>query len=356
MNLSYPHGIIGIDIGGANLKLSDGERFNLHEPFALWQHPDTLTQKLAELLNHAPQHDLVAVTMTGELTDCFANKREGVHFITNSIVGATNAQVRIYLQDGRFAEPDVAMSEYMLAAASNWHALAKLAATSIAKGKPGILIDTGSTTTDIIPFREGDVNAVGADDFGRLVNGELVYTATVRTSLAGIVKSVIHRGAACPVMNELFATTLDTNIVLGHFPAGAHPHYAADGEPTEMENCVRRIARLIGKDDLTFDLQDAEEIARQIFESQISMIHDAAIRVASKHAFDDLHVVVSGQGEFLAKAVCQHLKDDVDVAKVISLGESLGPLASTCATAWAISNLAKQSGTTIRTNYTVSGQ
>src|SRR5262249_35358507 len=71
-----PH-ILGLDIGGANLKLahSDGTAKTL--PFALWKQPRRLPAVLGGAARTVPAFDAVAVTMTGELCDCFATKREG---------------------------------------------------------------------------------------------------------------------------------------------------------------------------------------------------------------------------------------------------------------------------------------
>ena len=336
---------LGIDIGGANIKLSDGKDFSHHEPFAIWQNLEHLTSKLSHLLSVAPSHDAVIVTMTGELSDCFPNKRVGVEYICDAICEASNSIVQFYLLDGQCVDSAQAKSNFKLAAASNWHALTSRVAKSIAKDDSGLLIDIGSTTTDLIPFHRGQVVATGTDDFGRLTNHELVYTATIRTNLAGIVREVIHRGMPVPVMNEMFATTLDTNIVLGHLPAGTNQHYSSDGEPTQSTDCVRRMARLIGKDELTFDIEDAREMAEQIFERQVKIIFDAALNILSAHQFDNLHLVTSGQGEFLAKAVVERIMasqtvDDIPV-RTTSLNNQLNPGQSSCATAWSLANLAR---------------
>jgi len=335
--------VVGLDIGGANIKLSDGLSWHRHQPFALWQQPQLLKNQLMELLKRAPPHQLVAITMTGELTDCFANKREGVHFITDAVCEATTEQVSVYLLDGRFVDASIAKTEYELAAASNWHALANQLANSIATTQAGMLIDIGSTTTDLIPFENGQVLTGCRDDFGRMTHFQLVYTGAIRSNLAGIVSQVSHRGQNCPVMNEMFATTLDTNIVLGHIPMGTQQHYSADGLPTKIEDCIRRIARLIGKDDLTFDQTDAVELARQVYQNQIANIVNAARNVLNQHSFTNVHLIVSGQGEFLAADVAEALSDDFPVQQITRFSSMVDANASDCATAWSIAKLANPS-------------
>ena len=51
---------IGLDIGGANLKLSDGGECARSEPFALWRNPDGLSDALAKLIGEFSDADAVA--------------------------------------------------------------------------------------------------------------------------------------------------------------------------------------------------------------------------------------------------------------------------------------------------------
>ena len=69
---------LGLDIGGANLKASDGERRSLSRPFPLWREPDRLADALRLLVNEFDPPSSLAVTMTGELADCFETKDDGV--------------------------------------------------------------------------------------------------------------------------------------------------------------------------------------------------------------------------------------------------------------------------------------
>ncbi|MEX2559527.1 MAG: tetrahydromethanopterin-linked C1 transfer pathway, partial [Pirellulales bacterium] len=69
---------LALDIGGANLKAADGLGFAVARPFPLWQRPQALAGEIARLLADAPAAERIAVTMTGELADCFSTKREGV--------------------------------------------------------------------------------------------------------------------------------------------------------------------------------------------------------------------------------------------------------------------------------------
>ena len=91
-------------------------------------------------------------------------------------------------------------------ASANWHATAALVARLTGEA---LFVDMGSTTTDIIPVRNGAVASEGYTDAERLMTGELVYTGFTRTFLFGVASSAPVRGRLTPLMNEYFASIAD---------------------------------------------------------------------------------------------------------------------------------------------------
>src|SRR5258707_9058618 len=77
--------ILGLDIGGANIKAADLHRRAVSRPFAIWRRPNHLQDEINSILKEFPQTDQIALTMTAELADCFATKSDGVQFIVNSV-------------------------------------------------------------------------------------------------------------------------------------------------------------------------------------------------------------------------------------------------------------------------------
>src|SRR5712691_1298217 len=97
--------VLGLDIGGANLKAAHSDGSARLQPFELWKHPQQLSEVLNELIHGMPAHDLLAVTMTGELCDCYATKREGVHAILEAVgVAAPGTPMRVWSTAGRFVD------------------------------------------------------------------------------------------------------------------------------------------------------------------------------------------------------------------------------------------------------------
>jgi probable H4MPT-linked C1 transfer pathway protein len=255
---------LGLDIGGANLKAADGRGWARVVPFELWRKPAGLTAALADLLGGAPAASGLAITMTAELCDCFSSKSDGVQQIltaTEQVAG--NRKKQVYLVDGRFVSIAEARNQPQLAAASNWHALARFACRFVTKNT-GILIDVGSTTTDIIPLRDGRPSPQGFNDTDRLVAGELVYTGVGRTPVCAIVDWLPFRDKRCPVAAELFATAADAYVVLDQLPEQEDFTGTADGRPLTKQLSCARLARMICADASTFCLCDAELVAARI--------------------------------------------------------------------------------------------
>lgn len=332
---------LALDIGGANLKAADGSGFAVSRPFALWRRRHELTAALADLLAECPAADRLAVTMTGELADCFVTKAEGVAAILEAVEAAAGARlVRVYLTDGSWASPEAAVARPLLAAASNWHALARFAARFIT-GETGLLTDIGSTTCDIIPFRNGQVVARGRTDFARLIAGELVYTGVERSPVCAVIDRLWwpSQQTTCPLAQELFATTWDAYLLLGDLPEEPASNHTADGRPATKEHAHERIARSICADRTMVSREDALEMAQGIADAQCKHIAEGVQLVLSYLGEPPTGIVVSGTGEFLARRV---LKQAGVQSSVVSLSRKLGNQVSRAATAHALAVLAAE--------------
>ncbi|MGC4003626.1 MAG: hydantoinase/oxoprolinase family protein [Pirellulales bacterium] len=146
---------LALDIGGAHLKLADGAGYAQCVPFPLWQKHRQLAETLKNCIQAAPPCERIAVTMTGELADCFTTRSEGVHFILGAVTqAAEQRKVRVYLVSGRLEKVAAAQREPLAVAAANWHALANFAGRYAPAGF-AMLIDVGSTTIDLIPLLDG---------------------------------------------------------------------------------------------------------------------------------------------------------------------------------------------------------
>jgi probable H4MPT-linked C1 transfer pathway protein len=330
---------LGIDIGGANLKAADGNGFAVSQAFALWKNPKRLVAALRALIAGAPRTDHLAATMTGELADCFTTKSEGVEFIIRALERASDGRhSRIYLNNGLLVAPQVALQRPLLAAAANWHVLARYCGRFATKG-PGLLIDIGSTTTDIIPLDDGRPTAQGTTDSERLLSSELVYTGAERSPICALVHAVPWKGQQCPVAQEMFATTWDAYLTLGDLPEEPKNLNTADGRPATKEAACDRLAHAICADRETFDERDAVAAAEAVARSQLAKIAVAIGQLVSRFKSPPETIVLSGRGEFIARRALERMKLK---AKIISMENELGGSLSRAATAHALAVLARE--------------
>lgn len=328
---------LGVDVGGANLKVADGRGFAKSLAFPLWRQPHDLSDALRQLICAAPRADGLVVTMTGELADCFQTKVEGVLHILNAVASVANAQpIRVYLVDGRINSLQSARSEPLLAAASNWHALARFV-TRFVTQVPALLIDVGSTTTDIIPLDKNGPSTQSRTDINRLLAGELVYLGMTRTPIAAVTDILPYRGHHCPIASESFATTADSAVLLGIIPEDPLNCNTADGRPLTKCFAQDRMARMICADRNAFDFKDALEAARFVWERQTKTISTTLHQVVGLSAAPLSSIVVSGSGIKLAEAV---VSCAVSGVPALRLSDFIGDDASSAAPAHAVAVLA----------------
>ena len=75
----------GLDIGGANIKFASTDGATKQVSFPFWKNKDLLPEVLQQFLPLISTGDLLGVTMTAELADCFEDKKAGVQFIVESV-------------------------------------------------------------------------------------------------------------------------------------------------------------------------------------------------------------------------------------------------------------------------------
>lgn len=333
--------LVAVDVGGANLKAADGRGWTRTIAFPLWREWRRLPEALADLIGPVAPRRIVA-TMTGEIADCYPSRMAGVSHIVDALVAAA-AAVRcgdapgIYLLDGRIVSTDAAKGHPLQAAASNWHALSRLAAAHAPTDR-SLLIDVGSTTVDIVPLTGGTPTARAHDDAGRMLAGELVYTGVERTPLATVVRWLPHRGLRRPVAAERFADSRDAWLLLGELPERPDATDTADGGPATRDAARIRLARSLLLEPDAFTPTDATSAAAAFADRQARLVARAIGRVTTSCDVRPTSVVISGHGERLARMA----SDRVGLmAPIVSLPEALGGDVSRAAAAHALALIAR---------------
>jgi probable H4MPT-linked C1 transfer pathway protein len=330
--------VIGLDIGGANIKASDGESRSVSRPFALWQAPERLAGELREVLAGFDGRTALAVTMTGELADCFTTKSEGVAHILSAVEEASGGRpIHVWQTGGEFVTPAEARDLVPLVAAANWHALATWAGRMTPRGW-ALLLDCGSTTTDIIPLHDGLPLPEGRTDLERLQSGELVYTGVRRTPVCAVAPAVPFRGRDCPLAAEVFATMRDVYLWLKWLPEEAVDLETADGRPATRTAARNRLARSICCDGSELRDADVRLMAEHLAERQRRQISTALDAVLGRLAGRCEAVLLCGEGEVLLRRMADGVRDLAGIQKV-SLQGALGEEHSRAACAFALARL-----------------
>lgn len=303
--------VFGWDIGGAHVKACRSERGRVIDvvqwPCPLWQGLDRLDHVLAAAherwpgLADAPH----AVTMTGEMVDLFEHREDGVRRLARQLASAFgDAALHFYAGDaGWRVGVDAAAGGWTQIASANWLATAHHVALARPHGEM-LLVDVGSTTTDLIAVRDGHVLTQARSDAARLASGELVYQGVVRTPLCALGPRIAWRGDALNVMNEFFATTADVYRLTGELDPAHDQHASADNAPKDPEATRRRLARMIGLDARDAHADEWLAFAHAWRQRQVDELRDQIERVRRLHGLGErTTLVAAGCGDFLLDAL-----------------------------------------------------
>jgi probable H4MPT-linked C1 transfer pathway protein len=322
--------VVGWDIGGVNTKVArvtlgpDGPALPRARavPLEMERDADSLVptlRGLAEALGGGPA--LHAATMTAELSQAFRTKREGVGFVLNALGEAFPGEVvRVYTVDGRFLDPAEARERPLEVAAANWAATARF----VGREMPDcLLVDIGTTSTDVIPILDGEPATLGRTDPERLLNGELVYTGALRTPVEAVACTVPLWGGHCPLAAERFALMGDVYLWVGALDPSDYSVTPPDGRPPTREFAGERLARAVCADAEMLEEDAVGTIARALAEAQLEAVMAGMRRVLSRHPRLGT-AVVTGLGDFIAAEAARRMG-----LELVPLAERLGDAART---------------------------
>ena len=331
---------LGWDVGGAHLKAAlvsaTGEVLEVYQVACpLWRGIAVLDQALAEVLGQLetiPQQH--AITMTGELVDIFLSRREGVMQIAQFMADHLNGEVLFYSAKQGFVDSAEVSFYADSIASANWHASASLIAKSI---NQAVLVDIGSTTSDLILIKDGLIASQGFNDAERMRFDELIYAGVVRTPLMALCHQVEFDSHLVNVAAEHFATTADVYRLTGELALEDDIADTADGAgKTELES-ARRLARMIGHDVEDKDISAWKALAFEFRKVQITRLQEALSHLDINQ---DVPLVGAGAGRFLVRVLAEEMsKPYLDVETLMNASNKASHWASVCLPAVAVASL-----------------
>jgi (4-(4-[2-(gamma-L-glutamylamino)ethyl]phenoxymethyl)furan-2-yl)methanamine synthase len=297
--------VLGWDVGGAHVKASllvDGRIRDVAQWAApLWQGLAHLDAAIDAAKARWPglgeaRH---AVTMTAEMTDLFPDREAGVRALVARLAERLGAATRFFAGPTDWPAAVEGPARWRDVASSNWLATAHQVASHHSNA---LLIDIGSTTTDLIPVRGGAPAPRGRSDAERLATGELVYVGIVRTPLCALARQMRFAGRRYNVMNEFFATTADVFRLTGDLDPEHDQHPAADGGDKSPAASCRRLARMIGMDARDAELPAWVALAARWRDAMLEQLAGNLARVAVQAGLPrSAPIVGAGCGQFLAR-------------------------------------------------------
>lgn len=311
--------ILGLDIGGANTKAASSDGSLAESVYLpLWRDAP-LGEVLKKLSKKDPES--VGVVITGELADCYRSKADGIASIKATVGKAFCCPIYFWGVNGfDWRDP-------MELAASNWSASSALVARDIGEC---LFVDMGSTTTDIIPIRDRPL--ASKTDYLRLVNGELVYTGMLRTSIGSLLRAAELNGHIVQLSPEFFAITADAYLVTGQITPEQYSCDTPDGFGKDRASALRRLARTVCADLDEIGEARAMSIAQQTVDLQMEVVTQAIEKQSAKHHLNN--VVATGIGEKIIARASKSLGMDCT-----RLSEKYGQHVSDVFPAYAVAKL-----------------
>lgn len=329
-----PERVIGWDVGGAHVKAALVEHGELRDaaqwPCPLWQGLEHLQQCIGAAARRWPEgmtsaQTVHAVTMTGEMVDRFAHREAGVVEIAGLLERMLVGPAIFYAGEPGWCSAGDAPARWDAIASANWLASAQLVAYLLRRrgGDSGVLVDIGSTTSDLIPLCGGRPQARGRNDAERLITGELVYQGVVRTPLCAVAPRIDFQGVRRNVMNELFATTADVYRLTGELDSVHDQQPSADGAAKDLASTRRRIARMIGLDARDASDADWRDFALAWRAAQLDALEQHLHRVAEAPVVaPDAPLVAAGCGDFLVAALAERTARPLSSFATLVLGQT----------------------------------
>ncbi len=279
---------LGIDIGGANLKVATAEGDFKLIYLPIWKKLGELEGTLRQIKEEFDP-DRVGVVMTAELSDIFPTKARGVLTIAE-IVQKVFDDVYYLDLDGELRRYEDVLRKPKMFAANNWIASVRFLLED--SWRNFIFADMGSTTTDLIPVT--DKIEAGKTDYERLKRGELLYFGVLRTPVFYILPKF-----DVPLASEFFAIAGDVFVVTGDIKPEDYTCETPDKRGKDVESCMRRLARTVCCDLEDVDKEYIKAMAESFKNAMIERLVKGIEQIHEKFKLDK--VLGCGIGEFLLK-------------------------------------------------------
>jgi (4-(4-[2-(gamma-L-glutamylamino)ethyl]phenoxymethyl)furan-2-yl)methanamine synthase len=296
---------LGWDIGGANTKVCVFDKnykiINQHtKNIKVWSNFSEIRVFLKYISSFYSNFDVYNfITITAESCDNFKNRNLGMTEILSNCSNYIKGKTLFFANNGKYVNYDTAIKSTEKLFSTNWILTSKFLNY---KKNIDLIIDVGSTTTDII-FKDMNIEN-NINDHMRLTNKTLLYLGVVRTPLPMIADNIKYKGRDISLVNEVFATTGDIFNINNDIDFSDLDYLGSDNLQFTKENSFTRLARVIGLDYKDCQEKHLIDVANNFKNIFISKIIDNIREIFSDN-IDDFTISSIGEGRFIIKEMCK---------------------------------------------------
>ena len=287
---------LGLDIGGAHIKvvgLNKTRQIVLVEylKFYFWDKSKDFLTFIKQINKYIDEKTLIGITMTAELCDSFKTRKQGFNTLLSYCKNLKNDFFFYSLGKSYF----VKKAKYKNVISMNWHAIGSYVSHEVSNC---IIIDFGSTTTDLICVKNNKIRNVHFDDFSRLNNSELLYSGLVRTPIFSITNKVKIDDKTFNIIPEIFSNMADIYRISNLLELYHDIDDTSDLRSKSYINSLCRVSRNLGIDYDT-SLEDfIIQISKNIVRKQLASINKSIDILRKKYNLEPEHpIITSGIGK-----------------------------------------------------------
>ncbi len=287
---------LGIDIGGAHLKIIGLDKdgiviFAEYSSCRVWEGTKFLGKLFKDLNNLFPRKTLkCAITITAEMCDNFKDRKEGFKKIIK-LCQILEFKKYFYVNNSQIFKKKPKYSEFI---SMNWHSIGRFLENKVDNA---ILLDFGSTTTDLVCIKDNRIANEYFDDFLRINNYELKYTGFTRTPLYGITHEIKSTNNVQKIIPENFSESSDIYRVLNKLDKKNDVDKTSDNRGKTKKESLIRISRNFGFDYKILFKKKIEKICNEISSIQLYSIYEAMNKLQKKFQIKKPTIIVSGIGQ-----------------------------------------------------------
>ena len=276
--------------------------------------------------------DLVVVTQTMCVNrQLFSSAKEGTSYIVDVTERLFGDTVRYLGLSYQLYTPRKAKEHYLDIACRNWVATCYVASPYLKLFENGLVVDCGTSSTDIVPVIHSTPVTLDDTDQGytRVKTGELLWSGLYFTHVPSISHTVILDDEEFQVNPSTKAMSFDVYIVLGMIsPEDVLTEFGNQKEYQKLisfEASVGRMIDVVSADRELLSGNDAKKIAQYLVEKQREKTEKAIKKVLSttkkKYKTDLTIAAIAGAGkDIIIRKILENLsfEEVIDIEKAAS--------------------------------------